>query len=63
MLWNKLLINQINGKMYNIFFDMYSGIKSPVVYNCNKTEYFACNVRVRQKLSKFITFPIFSLFE
>ncbi len=47
-LWNKLLINQINGKMYNVIFNMYSGIKSRVVYNCNKTEYFACNVGVRQ---------------
>jgi hypothetical protein len=27
---------------------MYSGIKSRVVYNCNKTEYFACNVGVSQ---------------
>ena len=35
-LWNKLLINQINGKMYNIICDMYSRIKSRVVYNCNK---------------------------
>jgi hypothetical protein len=47
-LWNKLLINQINGKMYNIICDMYSRIKSRVVYNCNKTEYFACNVGVSQ---------------
>jgi hypothetical protein len=36
-LWNKLLINQINGKMYNVFFSMYNGSKSRVVYNCNKT--------------------------
>jgi hypothetical protein len=27
---------------------MYSGIKSRVVYNCNKTEYFACNVGISQ---------------
>ena len=27
---------------------MYSGIKSRVVYNCDKTEYFACNVGVSQ---------------
>jgi hypothetical protein len=30
-LWNKLLINQINGKMYNIIFNMCSGNKSFVV--------------------------------
>ena len=36
-LWNKLLINQINGKMYNVIFNMYNGSKSRVVYNCNKT--------------------------
>ena len=47
-LWNKLLINQINGQIYNVIFNMYSGIKSHVVCNYNKTEYFACNVGVRQ---------------
>ena len=30
---------------------MYNGIKSRVVYNCNKTEYFACNVgAVKEKI-------------
>ena len=33
--------------MYNVIFNMYNGSKSRVVYNCNKTEYFACNVGVR----------------
>jgi hypothetical protein len=48
-LWNKFLINQINGKMYNVNFNMYNGIKSRVIYNCIKVEYFACNVEVRQR--------------
>jgi aspartate/methionine/tyrosine aminotransferase len=60
-LWSKLLINQINGKMYNVIFNMCSGIKSHVVYNYSKTEYFACNVGIRQ--SKMYPLPIFSLFE
>ena len=59
-LWNKLLINQINGKMYDIIFNMCSGIISFVVYN--KTEYFACNVGVKT-WRKCISFPICSLFE
>ena len=32
-LWNKLLINQINGKMYNVIFNMYQNIKSRIQYN------------------------------
>ena len=39
---------------------MYSGIKSRVVNNCNKAEYFACNVGVRQSV---YLFPfLFSLY-
>jgi hypothetical protein len=32
-LWHKLLGNEINGKMYKVIFNMYSGIKSRVLYN------------------------------
>ena len=32
----------------NMIFNMYCWIISRVVYNCNKTEYFACNVGARQ---------------
>jgi hypothetical protein len=39
---------------------MYSGIKSRVVCNCNTTEYFACNVGVKQRVN---IFPfLFSLY-
>ena len=55
-LWNKLLFNNINGKMYNVIFNMYSDIKSRIVYNGEKSEYFSCNVGVRQgeNLSPFL---------
>ena len=32
-LWHKLLGNEINGKMYKVILNMYSGIKSRVLYN------------------------------
>jgi hypothetical protein len=59
-LWSKLLIKQINGKMYTVIFNMCSGIKSHVVNNYSKTEYFACNVGIRQRV-KCIPF-LFSLY-
>ena len=59
-LWSKLLINQLNGKMYNVIFNMCSGIESHVVYNYSKAEYFACNVGSRQRV-KCIPF-LFSLY-
>ena len=42
-LWHKLLGNEINGKMYKVIF-----IKSRVLYNGEMSEYFPCNIRVRQ---------------
>jgi hypothetical protein len=47
-LWHKLLGNKINGKMYKVIFNMYSGIKSRVLYNGEMSEYFPCNIGVRQ---------------
>jgi hypothetical protein len=47
-LWNKLLINQINGKMYNVIFNMYQNIKSRIQYNKETSNYFECNAGVRQ---------------
>ena len=32
-LWYKLLLNKINGKMYNFIVNMYNSIKSCIVYN------------------------------
>ena len=32
-LWCKLLLNNINGKMYKVIYNMYQNIKSRIVYN------------------------------
>ena len=55
-LWQKLLLNDINGKMYSVIFNMYSGIKSRITYNGETSEYFPCNIGVRQgeNLSPFL---------
>jgi hypothetical protein len=47
-LWHKLLGNEFNGQMYQVIFNMYSGIKSRVLYNGEMSEYFPCNIGVRQ---------------
>ena len=45
-LWYKLLLNKINGKMYNFIVNMYNSIKSCIVYN--KSDFFSSEVGVRQ---------------
>ena len=59
-LWYKMLLNNINGKMYNIIQNMYNNITSCIVYNNAVSDYFACDNGVRQgeNLSPFL----FSLF-
>jgi hypothetical protein len=47
-LWYKLLLNKINGKMYNFIVNMYNSIKSCIVYNANKSDFFSSEVGVRQ---------------
>ena len=47
-LWYKLLLNNMNGNMYNIIVNMYSGTKSCISYNDCKSEFFPCNNGVRQ---------------
>ena len=42
-LWFKLLLNNMNGNMYNIIVNMYSGTKSCISYNDCKSEFFPCN--------------------
>ena len=42
-LWSNLLINNINGKMYNVICNMYQNIKSRIVYNGKVSNYFDCN--------------------
>ena len=48
-LWHKMLLNNINGKMYDVFFNMYCNIKSCIVLNNCKSDYFACDNGVRQE--------------
>ena len=59
-LWHKMLLNNINGKMYDVIFNMYCNIKSCIVFNKCKSDYFACDNGIRQgeNLSPFL----FSLF-
>jgi hypothetical protein len=47
-LWYKLLLNNINGTMYNFIVNMYNSIKSCIVYNENKSDLFSSEVGVRQ---------------
>jgi hypothetical protein len=47
-LFHKLLLNNINGKMYNIIFNMYTSVKSCISYNNHTTGYFNCEIGVRQ---------------
>jgi hypothetical protein len=44
----KLLLNKINGKMYNFIVNMYNSIKSCIVYNDNMSDFFSSEVGVRQ---------------
>ena len=53
-LWHKLLGNEINGKMYKFIFNMHSGNKSLVLYNGEMSEYFQCNIGVRQGENLFL---------
>ena len=47
-LWYKLLLNNINGKMYRLILNMYDNIKSGVVYNNCKSDFFRCENGVRR---------------
>lgn len=47
-LWYTLLLNKINGKMYNLIVNMYNNIKLCIVYNDNKSDFFPSEVGVRQ---------------
>ena len=41
-LWYKLSLNNINGKMYRLILSMYDNIKSCVIYNNCKSDFFRC---------------------
>lgn len=47
-LWRKLLEHSINGKMLTVIINMYSNIKSRVCYGSEFSDFFPCNVGVRQ---------------
>ena len=47
-LWQKLISNGINGKVLTVIFNLYKNAKSCVRVNGRISEYFACNVGVRQ---------------
>ena len=55
-LWNKLIKSGINGKCFNFIHNMYSSIKSKVTTNEGSSQFFLCNVGVRQgeNLSPFL---------
>ena len=59
-LWHKLILNNINGKMYQIIVNMYQNIKSRIIFNGNTTDFFKCEIGVRQgeNMSPFL-FSIF----
>jgi hypothetical protein len=47
-LWSKLIKNGINGKCFNYIRNMYIDVKSLVKVNGTSSDYFNCNVGVRQ---------------
>jgi hypothetical protein len=47
-LWSKLLLSGINGKLFNVIYNLYKGAKSYVNYNNQRSEIFSCLVGVRQ---------------
>ena len=47
-LWKKLLASNINGKCFQIIFNMYKGIKSCVSYNGEQSSFFSSFRGVRQ---------------
>ena len=55
-LWNKVLLNNIDGKCFNVITQLYKGIKSRVVTNGLFSDSFSCTVGVRQgeNLSPFL---------
>ena len=47
-LWYKLLINNINGKMLNVIQNIYKDIKSNIIFNNSKSDYFPCDNGIRR---------------
>ena len=59
-LWGKLIQNGINGKCFQVIYNMYQGIKSCVSAHNTLTDYFSCCVGVRQ--GEHLSPLLFSLF-
>ena len=59
-LWRKLIQSGINGKCFNLIHNMYKNVKSKISTNEGSSNFFSCNVGVRQgeNLSPFL-FSIF----
>ena len=47
-LWQKLVSNLINGKIYKCIYSLYQNSNSCIQYNGKLSDYFACNTGVRQ---------------
>ena len=47
-LWSKVIATGINGKVLRVIQNLYNGAKSCVRYNNQLSDYFTCNVGVRQ---------------
>ena len=47
-LWQKLLYFNINGKCYRLIKNMYDNIKSSVMVDGEVSNYFSCNIGLRQ---------------
>ena len=59
-LWYKLLNNGLSGECLKFFRNMYNGVKSMVSINGQSSDFFNCNVEVRQ--SENLSPLLFSLF-
>ena len=59
-LWHTMLLNNINGKMYDVIFNMYCNIQSCIVFNKCKSDFFACDNGIWEgdNLSLFFIFLI-----
>ena len=60
-LFYKMMLNNINGKMYNVIINMYDSIKSCISYDNYISEYFECANGVRQ--GETVPFSFFIVFK
>ena len=47
-LWKKVINSNINGRVFNVIFNLYKNAKSCVSSNGQLSDYFTCNIGVRQ---------------